>query len=84
MDRATKHIYMKFSNTPVVLLFLMPGREQKDALVPVIAEMTNQLQRGSISWTLNLRDAFLNTLCVYFLKGQEVNPRTRSVCESCW
>jgi len=74
---------MKFSNTPVVLLCLMPGREWKDAEVTVITEMSNQLWRGSVSGTVNLRDAFLNALCVYFLKGQ-VSPRTRSVRESCW
>lgn len=50
----------------------MPGREQKDAVISVIAEIT-QLQRGNVSWTVNLGNAFLNTLCGYFLKGQEVN-----------
>lgn len=84
MDPTWKHVYMKSSNTPVMLLFLMPGKEQEDAAVTIRAEMTNQLQRRNISCTVNLRDTFLNTLCFYFFKRQEVNMRTRSMCESCW
>lgn len=55
------------------MLFLMPGREQKDVVITVTVEITTQLQRGNVSRTVNLGDAFLDTLCGYVLKGQEVN-----------
>lgn len=82
MDPIRKHIHTKFSN--ILMLLLMPGREQKDAVITTIAEMITQIQRRGCQLDCKLGRCISEHTMWPLLERTRSKFGTRSVCEGYW